>query len=63
MAQVAVRDLFAAQRLALVAAAALTVAAPLGGLLISLALACYVTRYIDDDPVTPAARRRGQDHQ
>ena len=54
---------FTAQRLALVAAAALTVAAPFGGLLVSLALAGYVARYINDDPVTPAARRRGQDHQ
>ena len=54
---------FTAQRLALVAAAALTVAAPFGGLLLSLVLAGYVARYIDDDPVTPAACRRGQDHQ
>ena len=51
------------QRLALVAAAALTVAAPFGGLLVSLVLAGYVTRYVNDDPVTPAARRRGQDDQ
>ena len=54
---------FTAQRLAIVAAAALTVAAPRGGLLLSLALACYVTRYINDDPVPPAARRRGQHDQ
>ena len=54
---------FTAQRLALVAAAALTVAAPFGGLLVSLVLAGYVARYINDHPVTPAARRRGQDHQ
>ena len=63
MARVAQILGFTAQRLALVAAAALTVAAPFGGLLLSLALAGYVTRYINDDPVTPAARRRGQDHQ
>ena len=54
---------FPAQRLALVAAAVLTVAAPFGGLLLSLALAGYVARYINDDPFPPAASRRGQDHQ
>ena len=51
---------FMAQRLALVAAAVLTVVAPFGGLVTSLALACYVTRYVNDRPVMPAARRRGQ---
>jgi len=63
MARVAQILGFTAQRLALVAAAALTVAAPCGGLLLSLVLAGYVARYIDDDPVTPAARRRGQHDQ
>ena len=54
---------FPAQRLALVAAAALTVAAPFGGLLVSLVLAGLVTRYVDDDPITPPASRRWQEHQ
>ena len=54
---------FTAQRLALVAAAALTVVAPFEGLLVSLVLTCCVTRYINDHPVAPAARRRGQDYQ
>ena len=62
MARVAQILGFTAQRLALVAAAALTVAAPFGGLLVSLVLAGYVARYINNDPVPPTARRRWQDH-
>ena len=54
---------FTAQRLALVAAAALTVAAPFGGLLVSLVLAGCVAWYVDDDPIIPPARRRWQEHQ
>ena len=41
----------------------LTVCFPLVSLLVSLVLACLVAWYIHDDPVTPPARRRGQDHQ